>query len=209
MASVVVALALTAVAARAVAADARELKAREAFAAGRYQEALDLFAKLYAERLHPVYLRNIGRCYQNLGEPDKAVISFRDYLRKQKTIQPDERAEIEGFIFEMEALKSRKEAEALREARTEPAASTITPVPSTPVPSTPVPSAPVPSSAPEAVVTAPSAHPSDESSPVYTRWWFWTLVGAVAVGAAAGIAAATGAFTETRDGVCLDGFLCQ
>jgi hypothetical protein len=42
----------------------------------------------------------------------------------------------------------------------------------------------VPSSAPEAAVTAPSAHPSDESSPVYTRWWFWTLVG-VAVGTAA------------------------
>jgi len=204
MASVVVALALTAVAARAVAADARELKAREAFAAGRYQEALDLFAKLYAERLHPVYLRNIGRCYQNLGDPDKAVISFRDYLRKHKTIQPDERAEIEGFIFEMEALKSRKEAEALREARTGAAKSTITPVPSTPVPS-----APQPSSAPEAVVTAPSAHPSDESSAVYTRWWFWTLVGAVAVGAAAGVAAATGAFTKTRDGACLDGFHCE
>ena len=206
MVSVVVALALTAVAARAVAADARELMAREAFAAGRYQEALDLFAKLYAERLHPVYLRNIGRCYQNLGDPDKAVISFRDYLRKHKTIQPDERAEIEGFIFEMEALKSRKEAEALREARTEPAASTTTPVPSAPVPS-----APQPSSAPEALVTAPSAHPSDESSPVYTRWWFWTLVGAVAVGTAAGIAAATGAFTTTRDGVCMkmDGYTCQ
>ncbi len=204
MATVVVALALTAVAARAAAADERELKAREEFAAGRYQEALDLFAKLYAERLHPVYLRNIGRCYQNLGDPDKAVISFRDYLRKHKTIQPDERAEIEGFIVEMEALKSRKEAEALREARTGAAASTITPVPSAPVPS-----APQPSRAPEAVVTVPSAHPSDESSPVYTRWWFWTLVGAVAVGAAAGIAAATGAFTTTRDGVCLDGFHCQ
>jgi tetratricopeptide (TPR) repeat protein len=199
MASVVVAVALTAVAARAVAADARELKAREEFAAGRYQEALDLFAKLYAESLHPIFLRNIGRCYQNLGDPDKAVISFRDYLRKHKTIQPDERAEIEGFIVEMEALKSRREAEALREARTGAAASTITPVPP----------APQPSSAPEALVAAPSAHPSDESSPVYTRWWFWTLAGAVAVGAAAGIAAATGAFTTTRDGVCLDGFLCQ
>ena len=204
MATVVVALALAAVAARAAAADARELKAREEFAAGRYQEALDLFAKLYAERLHPVYLRNIGRCYQNLGDPDKAVISFRDYLRKHKTIQPDERAEIEGFIVEMEALKSRKEAEALREARTGAAASTITPLPSAPVPS-----APQPSSAPEAVVTVPSAHPSDESSPVYKRWWFWTLVGAVAVGAAAGIAAATGAFTTTRDGVCMDRFSCQ
>ena len=52
------------------AGDPRELKAREDFAAGRYQQALDVFAKLYAETLHPVYLRNIGRCYQNLGDPD-------------------------------------------------------------------------------------------------------------------------------------------
>ena len=88
LASVVVTLALTFVAAPAVAVDARELKAREEFAAGRYQAALDIFAKLYAETLHPIYLRNVGRCYQNLGDPDRAIISFRDYLRKHKTIEP-------------------------------------------------------------------------------------------------------------------------
>src|ERR1043165_8911053 len=72
-------------------ADVREMKAREAFAAGRYQEALDIYVKLYAERLHPNYLRNIGRCYQNLGEPDKAINSFREYLRKAKGVSADER----------------------------------------------------------------------------------------------------------------------
>ena len=112
IASVVVALALTSVAAPALAVDARELKAREEFAAGRYQEALDIFAKLYAETLHPIYLRNVGRCYQNLGDPDKAIISFRDYLRKRKTIEPDERREIEGFIAEMEELKKQRETAA-------------------------------------------------------------------------------------------------
>jgi hypothetical protein len=50
--------------------DKREIKAREAFAQGHYEEALDLFAKLYAEKLHPTYLRNIGRCYQNLKMPE-------------------------------------------------------------------------------------------------------------------------------------------
>jgi hypothetical protein len=49
---VVVALALGAV--RAEAADSREVKAREDFAAGRFQEALDIFARLYAETLHPI-----------------------------------------------------------------------------------------------------------------------------------------------------------
>jgi tetratricopeptide (TPR) repeat protein len=197
VASVVVALALACVAARAVAADARELKAREEFAAGRYQEALDIFAKLYAETLHPVYLHNIGRCYQNLGDPDKALISFRDYLRKHKTIEPAERKEVEGFIAEMEALKKQKQAAA---AATEPStapprpASTITPLPAAPRPAT--------SAAPEALVTAPAAQASEASSPVYTRWWFWAIVVAVGVGAGLGVTAATGGLTKTQEPGC-------
>ncbi len=101
--------ALALLCARAGAAtDPREIKAREDFVGGRYQEALDLFAKLYAETLHPNYLRNIGRCYQNLGEPDRAITSFRDYLRKGKDISPAEHAEIDGYIAEMEALKRQR-----------------------------------------------------------------------------------------------------
>src|SRR5262252_10194668 len=86
-----------------------EMKAREAFAAGRYDEALQLFAKLYAETLHPVYLRNIGRCHQKMREPQKAIDAFRDYLAKSKKLAPDERKEIDGYIHEMEALRSEQE----------------------------------------------------------------------------------------------------
>ena len=84
---------------------ATEMKAREDFAAGRYDEALELFAKLYAETLNPVYLRNIGRCHQKLRHPDKAIDAFKDYLAKGKKISTDERAEINGYIKEMEALR--------------------------------------------------------------------------------------------------------
>jgi len=91
--------------------DLREMQAREAFGAGRYQDALDLFAKLYAQHLDPVYLRNIGRCYQNLQQPDRAISSFREYMRKGKNIKKAERAEIEGYISEMEELKKTQEAE--------------------------------------------------------------------------------------------------
>jgi hypothetical protein len=86
----------------------RELEAREAFVTGEYQRALSLFGKLYAETLHPTYLRNIGRCYQNLGEPDRAITTFRDYLRKAGPLPAAERAEIDGYIAEMEALKQRR-----------------------------------------------------------------------------------------------------
>ena len=137
--SCLVALVLTVVAARAAqAADTRELKAREEFAAGRFQQALDLFAKLYAETLHPVYLRNIGRCYQNLGDADHAIISFRDYLRKHENISTKERAEIEGFIAEMEQLKKQKGggAAVTPEPSPEPprSESVVTPLPAAPEP---------------------------------------------------------------------------
>ena len=210
-----VALVIALGAARAGAAgDPRELKAREDFAAGRYQQALDVFAKLYAETLHPTYLRNIGRCYQNLGDPDKAIISFRDYLRKHKTITDEERKEVEGFIAEMEDLKKQHAASGpAPETSTAPpktasssasnSASTLTTLPTAPAPKTSG------GATPEALVTMPASHPSEESSPVYTRWWFWTLIGAAAVGAGLGIAAATGALTKTQDAGCRTGYTCQ
>lgn len=203
-------MALALVAARASAAgDPREVKAREDFVAGRYQQALDLFAKLYAETLHPTYLRNIGRCYQNLGDADHAIITFRDYLRKHKTITAEERAEVEGFIAEMEALKKQRSGIGVPPPSSPPSPSNNSPPP--PISSlTALPTAPEPKTgaAPEALVSQP-ARPAEESSPVYTRWWFWTIVGAAAVGAGLGIAAATGAFTKTQNADCRMGYTCQ
>ena len=60
--------------------------------------------------MHPTYLRNIARCHQNLGDADKAISSFREYLRKARDLPPDQRAEIEGYIAEMEQMKRAKAA---------------------------------------------------------------------------------------------------
>src|SRR4029079_4492546 len=95
-----------------------------------YDEALQTFAKLYAETLHPVYLRNIGRCHQKMREPQKAIDAFKDYLAKSpKTgkdkVTPEEKTEIEGYIKEMEALRD----EQARAATTPPPPVTpLTPV---------------------------------------------------------------------------------
>jgi tetratricopeptide (TPR) repeat protein len=192
----IAALALALGAARANAeGDPRELKAREDFAAGRYQQALDVFAKLYAETLHPTYLRNIGRCYQNLGEPDKAITSFREYLRKHKSITPEERSDVEGYIAEMEQLKKSR-------SPSPPPTSAATSLTTAPEPKDSG------GAAPEALVTAPAKPADEESSPVYTRWWFWTLVGAAAAGVGIGIFAATGGFTKTQDAPCKTGYNC-
>jgi hypothetical protein len=195
--AVVVAGVLALLAARnATAADSRELKAREAFAAQRYQEALDLFAKLYAETLHPIYLRNIGRCYQNLAEPEKAITSFREYLRKGKNVSAKETEEIEGYIKEMEELQRRKEASAASST------STTTEKPDAPV--KPLPSAtppPATNTATASVVLTPPPPQTEESSPIYGRWWFWAIVGGV-VASGVGIAFAAGAFTKTEEPTC-------
>ena len=220
----VLALALAVVLARSApawsaATDKRELRAREAYAAGQYKEALDLYVKLYAEKLHPTYLRNIGRCQQLLGNPDKAINSFREYLHKAKALAPAERAEVEGYIHDMEALKTGggDKATAPEHATT---TATFKPAPPARAATTPgtaatpgAATAPAaqqtleaksdveaPGSASPVLIAQPAPAKEDTSPAFYKRWWFWTAVGVVV--AAGAIAVATGVFTKTQDAAC-------
>jgi hypothetical protein len=163
-----------------------EMKARESFAAGRYDEAKDTFAKLYAKSLNPVYLRNIGRCYQKKREPQNAIDQFQDYLAKTKSgkykITADERAEIEGYIKEMQALKD-------EQARS--AATPVTPVnpvqpvqPIQPGGTPPPPMTPPPDMAqPGPAATLTATPPPSESHSIFAKPVFWVVVGVVVVGA--------------------------
>jgi hypothetical protein len=164
---------------------AGEMKARESFAAGRFDEALEMFAKLYAETLNPIYLRNIGRCHQKLRDPQKAIDAFHDYLAKGKKISPDERAEIEGYIKEMETLRD----EQAKQAAVPPAP--VQPIPAPQPTGTPPPGYAAPPSGgypaqptqtSGSLVTQPGPPPPAESSPFYEKWWFWTAVGVVVAG---------------------------
>ncbi len=187
---------------------ASEMKAREDFAAGRYDEALELFAKLYAETLNPVYLRNIGRCHQKLRHPDKAIDAFKDYLAKGKKISADERAEINGYIKEMQDLrdeqakqgtpqprrrrprrfKRRRQRRRSRRRRCDRCSRCRPPAVSRRRarirqarrirPAT----RPRTRNRPAPWWRSPVRPAAAQSSPVYTRWWFWTLIGAAVVG---------------------------
>jgi tetratricopeptide (TPR) repeat protein len=166
--------------ARAAGDSGDELKARTAFAAGDYKEALEIYARLYAETMHPTYLRNIARCHQNLGNPDKAISSFREYLRKAPDLSPAQRKEIEGYIAEMEQLKQSQARQA-----------------APPPPAAPPPAAPPAETSPALVgpptVTA-SGTRDEDGGPFYTRVWFWSVVAGVV---AAGVVTA---FLLTRGG---------
>ncbi len=169
------------------------MQAREAFGAGRYQDALDLFAKLYGETLHPNYLRNIGRCQQNLGDPDKAITSFREYLRQAKNVSQAERAEVEGFITELEEAKRQKTGA--------PAAAPAPTAPTPPPSALPVPkvSSPEPTNGTPRVifVDPPRAEPA-----VYQTWWFWTTVGVVVAGGIVGALVLSGGGKPKCPTVC-------
>lgn len=169
--------------------DKREIEARKAFAAGQYDRALDLYTQLYADKVHPTYLRNVGRCYQNLKQPDKAINAFRDYLRQAKDLKPGERKEVEDYIAEMEDLHKQQEAQ---QAAAAPAAS--------PPPTVP----PVPPVAPEAQtagrteqLTAQNPSEPPPPNPVYKRAWFWGVVGVAVVGAVVGGLYAAGTFSKS------------
>ncbi len=161
-----------------------EIKAREAFVGGRYEEAIASFAKLYARTLNPTYLRNIARSYQKMREPQKAIDEFHDYLLKTKSgkyaISPEEREEIEGYVKEMQALRDEQTR----------AAAPVTPLV--------VPAAVSPVVAAPTMTLTAVAPPPQESPPIYHRWWFWTIVGVVAVGGAATAVALGSGTTRPR-----------
>jgi tetratricopeptide (TPR) repeat protein len=95
----------------------RERKAMSAYAATRYQEALDIYADLYADFHDPLYLRNIGRCHQKLRHADEAIASFEEYLSKYKRLSAAEIEEVQGWIAEMKELQKAQAPAPARSSR--------------------------------------------------------------------------------------------
>jgi tetratricopeptide (TPR) repeat protein len=167
-----------------------ERKAMSAFAAGRYQEALDTYAELYADFRDPIYLRNIGRCQYKLKRPEEAISSFEEYLLKYKRISAAEREEVQGWIREMKALRE-------EQARTPPPPPAPPPAPApapepTPAPApaaTPAPPAPAPAAAPPpaAVTTAVPPPPRQGDNVMIRRIGFGALILGAALAATGGV----------------------
>jgi len=204
------------------AGDSREVKGRALFAKGEYQRALEIFAALFAEKGDPVYLRNVGRCYQKLQEPGKAIDSFKEYLRRSPRLKASEREEIRGFIREMEELKAEQhKSEPVAPPPTSPPEARAGPVePIKPPPTEPAGDR---TSRPPRLVmddgsggsqppvvrkpAEPGGEPAPESGSVIKKWWFWAAVGGVV---AAG-AVATVVILNSRGSAfppCTDGFTC-
>jgi hypothetical protein len=185
-----------------------EKKALAAFAAGRYQESVEIYAGLWADYRDPIYMRNIGRCYQRLGNAERAIASFEEYLARARQLGPTERQEIEGYLAGLRAARQKQdeEARARAEASREKAMS--------PPAASPAALAAVPAAAPTPVWAGKTALPApgvDASSrpPADGGGRLWRGVGVGALVLAAGLAAGGGALLwsswsrfSSADGSC-------
>jgi hypothetical protein len=176
---------------------------QEYYQKGRYIEAAKEFEAGFAVAPRPLFLLNIGHAYRRAQELVKAKAAYQKLLQ----LQPDlpQRAEVESYIRSIDdALVE------VVEPFNPPPPAHAAPPPTPPVVSSPAPaSADVPfagalpdptsaaqsavaSSPPAMVISEPTPPPADNGSraSVFTKPWFWVIVGAaVAGGVAVGVIA--------------------
>ena len=136
-----------------------------------YAKALDEYKAAYLVKPDPAFLFNIGQCHRKLGQNPQALDFFQQYLKKAPANDPN-RSLVESRIADIQAEERAKPASA---------PSAVAPDVLTPLPVAVAPAAPAEGTD---VSTEIQAAPAVEAKPLYTRWWFWTGIGAVVVGGA-------------------------
>ncbi len=180
----------------------------------KYANAITEYEQAYLAKPDPSFLYNIAQCHRLMGQGTEAINFYRRFL-KDAPNAPN-RAVAEKHIHDLEDAAARGATPAPAAtlpptapvAAPPPAAAPAPVMPLSPPPVTaPALGAPPPTSAP--VSTTPAVEnvappPQSESPPFYSRWWFWTSVGAVVVG---GIVLAVA--LSKHDPSCREGYTCQ
>jgi len=166
-------------------AKAHFAEAQKHFKLGRFDEALAEYTKAYEAKALPAFLFNIGQCHRKLERYDKAIHFYKSYLRdmpeapnrklvddliskskqaleEQRKAEEERLASEEARKLEEQEQRERKAEEARLQAELEKARIQA-----------------------EVEKAKLAAGEKDGDPPVYTTWWFWTIIGGVA---AAGIA---------------------
>jgi hypothetical protein len=155
-------------------------RGNDLFTHDRYAPALEEFQAAFAAFPSPKLQFNLGQCERALGHDAAAIDHFQRFLDEAKDVPPALRAEAERYLAETRADAA--EAAATDAAITAPL--TVAPLPAPPLPVAP----PPPVAAPVVEATHPaSPPPAPRRRSIVSRWWFWTAVGVVAVGAAVSI----------------------
>ncbi len=191
--------------ARAQSSDTEQLKKHfedgsKAFNLGEFKRAVDEYKAAYNIRADPVFLYNIAQAYRLDGNLQQALFFYKSYLTNSP--RAPNRHEVDGRIHELDRQIAEQKA-----VTTQPPNTTATPnVATTTEPRVEPPKAAPPKAepprveprveppkaetAPALVATAPP--PPERKTPLYKKWWLWTIVGGVAAGAAIGAGLAVG-----------------
>jgi hypothetical protein len=190
--------------ARAETPESKERAARKACLLGDVAKGSEILADLYLDTKDPTHIYNQGRCFEQNGQNEPAILRFREYLRQAPHLPADDVAKVEKKIAELqEKDKSRTPG---------PLAT-----PPVPVPVTPVANQPLPPPAPTPVVTQnpdplqisqPSPVPEATSTPIYKRWWFWGGIGTVVAGAVVATLLLTSQSDVKHSPSCVAGAVC-
>ena len=159
----------------AQAKDATEMRAREQFSAGqaayangRYEQALGAFSAAYGLQPVPGFLFNIAQCHRQLGNYERAAVFYQQYLDLSPSSANT--ATVRALLSEIEA----SEKESKRRLAEQRNLRAVLEIPSGP---NPLQSA-LAGNRRDAQLTQPG--PSGDS--IFTKWWFWTGMGAIALG---------------------------
>ena len=132
-------------------------KGDKLFALGKFDQALVEFEAAYEAKPLPKLLFNIGQAHRNLDHYDQAICAFRKYLREVP--DADNREAVEKLIDDLEGRQAEaEERERQRQADLDRERE-------------------------RELARQRAARGGDK--PIYTRWWFWGGIAAVA-GAGAG-----------------------
>ena len=132
-------------------------KGDKLFALGKFDQALVEFEAAYEAKPLPKLLFNIGQAHRNLDHHDQAIFAFRKYLREVP--DADNREAVEKLIDDLERDKAvADERDRARQAELDRERE-------------------------RELARQRAARGS--AKPIYTRWWFWGGLAAVA-GAGAG-----------------------
>jgi tetratricopeptide (TPR) repeat protein len=150
-------------------------KALKFYDQGQYADALPEFQAAYERRQMPWLMLNVGRTMQRLGRPQEAINYYERYKKAELNMEPATLARVNKYIEQAQALVDKG------------------PEPTSKAPDTGAGTGagPAPNSGPSSGVAATlTLNPGQETppppKPIYKKWWFWTIIGAVVVGGVVG-----------------------
>lgn len=154
------------------------------YQAQKFDDAIPEFKAAYDLDPKPQLLFNIAQAYRKAGHPREAIQYYDRYLGAEPRLDTDTRRKVDGYLAEAKNTLNALELEMKRRLAEEKAAREQEPAPPQLLPIPPTQPAPQ-------VLAPPVMNPVDppKATPVYKRWWFWTIIGGVvAVGVVTGVA---------------------